>query len=453
MDKNTIWLNFLNLMRSKLTSLPFDTWFKGTKLHDLDNGVATIIVPMHVHKKHLKDNYYDMILAVFNEVTGTNFEFNFILEEESNNNKKKSDKNEENLGVPYNDPVKANLNSNYIFETFVIGESNFFAHAAAVSVAENPGKSYNPLFIYGNSGLGKTHLMHAIGNYIVKNTNKKVLYVTSEKFVSDFLNLTKRDSNGTNYDYIEFFKDKYRNIDVLIIDDIQMLSAAPASQQEFFHTFNDLYDDNKQIIISSDRSPDDLKLLEERLVTRFNWGLKVNIYPPDYNLRMDILKKKIGNRELGKPITDDVFEYIANNFQADVRQLEGALTRIYAYATMFNVSEINLDVAIEALKDYLNRSLSIKNDINRIQKIVAEYYKVKPDDLKANNRSSNIAYPRQVAMYLSRQLTDESFIKIGMEFGGKNHSTVIHACDKIEKDLKSSKELKNVIDNLIKQIK
>lgn len=453
MDKNTIWLNFLNLMRSKLTSLPYDTWFKGTKLHDLDNGIATIIVPMHVHKKHLKDNYYDMIVEVFNEVTGTNFEFNFILEEEINNDKKKSDKKEENIGVPYNDPVQANLNSNYIFETFVVGETNFFAHAAAVSVAENPGKSYNPLFIYGNSGLGKTHLMHAIGNYIVKNTNKKVLYVTSEKFVSDFLNLTKRDSNGTNYDYIEFFKDKYRNIDVLIIDDIQMLSAAPASQQEFFHTFNDLYDDNKQIIISSDRSPDDLKLLEERLVTRFNWGLKVNIYPPDYNLRMDILKKKIGNRELGKPITDDVFEYIANNFQADVRQLEGALTRIYAYATMFNVSEINLDVAIEALKDYLNRSLSIKNDINRIQKIVAEYYKVKPEDLKANNRSSNIAYPRQVAMYLSRQLTDESFIKIGMEFGGKNHSTVIHACDKIEKDLKKNKELKNVIDNLIKQIK
>lgn len=453
MDKDTIWLNFLNLIRGKLTSLPFDTWFKGTKLHELDDGIATVIVPMHVHKKHLKDNYMDMIVETFNEVTGTNFEFNFILEEEINIKSKAIHKEDESLGVPYNDPIQANLNTKYIFDTYIVGESNFFAHAAAVSVAENPGKSYNPLFLYGNSGLGKTHLMHAIGNYIVKNTNKKVLYVTSEKFVSDFLNLTKRDSNGTNYDYIEFFKDKYRNIDVLIIDDIQMLSGAPASQQEFFHTFNDLYDDNKQIIISSDRSPDDLKLLEERLVTRFNWGLKVNIYPPDYNLRMDILKKKMGNRELGKPITDDVFEYVANNFQADVRQLEGALTRIYAYATMFNVSEINLDVAIEALKDYLNKSLSLKNDINRVQKIVAEYYKVKVDDLKANNRSSNIAYPRQVAMYLSRKLTDESFIKIGMEFGGKNHSTVIHACDKIEQDIKENKELKNVIENLIKQIK
>lgn len=452
MDKDSLWLSFLNLMRSKLTSLPFDTWFKGTKLDELKDGVARVIVPMHVHKKHLSDNYLDMIVETFNEVTGTNFEFEFILEEEVNS-KTKNMVDTDSIGVPYNDPVQANLNTKYIFDTFIVGESNFFAHAAAVSVAENPGKAYNPLFIYGNSGLGKTHLMHAIGNYIIKNTNKKVLYVTSEKFVSDFLNLTKRDSNGTNYDYIEFFKNKYRNIDVLIIDDIQMLGGAPASQQEFFHTFNDLYDDNKQIIISSDRSPDDLKLLEDRLVTRFNWGLKVNIYPPDCTLRMDILKKKMINKELGKPITDDVLEYIANNFQTDVRQLEGALTRIYAYATMFNVDEINLDIAIEALKDYLNKSLTLKNDINRIQKIVAEYYKVRVDDLKNAKRNNNIVYPRQVAMYLCRNLTDESFIKIGMEFGGKNHSTVIHACDKIENDIKNNKEIKNIIDNLIKQIK
>jgi len=450
-DKDTIWANFLNLVRSKLTSLPFETWFKGTKLYELDDGIAKVIVPMHVHKKHLTDNYMDIIVETFNEVTGTNFEFSFLLEDEIN--KKIKPIVTDDIGVPYNDPIQANLNTKYIFDNFIVGESNFFAHAAAVSVAENPGKSYNPLFIYGNSGLGKTHLMHAIGNYIVKNTNKKVLYVTSEKFVSDFLNLTKRDSNGTNYDYIEFFKDKYRNIDVLIIDDIQMLSGAPASQQEFFHTFNNLYDDNKQIIISSDRSPDDLKLLEDRLVTRFNWGLKVNIYPPDYALRMDILKKKIGTRELGKPMTGDVIEYIANNFQTDVRQLEGAVTRIYAYSTMFNVSEINLDVAIEALKDYLNKSLSLKNNIARIQKIVAEYYKVRIDDLKSAKRNNNIVYPRQIAMYLSRKLTDESFVKIGMEFGGKNHSTIMHACDKIEHDIKSNKDIKNIVDNLTAQIK
>lgn len=451
MDKENIWVQFLTNVRSKITSLPFETWFKGTKLYDLANGKAKVIVPMHVHKKHLIDNYLDLIKESFNEVTGTNFEFDFILEEELTLKKKNND--EQLIGVPFNDPIQANLNPKYTFDTFIVGESNFFAQAAAVSVAENPGKAYNPLFIYGNSGLGKTHLMHAVGNYIVKNSNKKVLYVTSEKFVSDFLNLTKRDSNGTNYDYIDFFKDKYRNIDVLIIDDIQLLSGAPASQQEFFHTFNELYDDSKQIIISSDRSPDDLKLLEDRLITRFNWGLKVNIFPPDYELRMDILKKKICNKDMAKPLKNEVLEYIANNFQADIRQLEGALTRLYAYATMFNVKEINLEVAIEALKEYINKSISSKNDLNRIQKIVAEYYKVRLEDLKSTKRNGNIIFPRQVAMYLCRQLTDDSYIKIGMEFGGKNHSTIIHACDKIEKELKNNKELKIVIDKLIKQIK
>jgi chromosomal replication initiator protein len=450
MDQQNLWTKFLDLIKNKIAPLSFDTWFKDTKIYEINDGTAKVMVPMHVHKKHLTDNYLELITETFNEVTGTNFDFEFILEEEINEKKKI---NTDDIGVPFNNPVQANLNTNYLFENFIVGESNYFAHAAAVSVAENPGKSYNPLFIYGNSGLGKTHLMHAVGNYIIKNTNKKVLYVTSEKFISDFLNLNKKDNTGTNFDYIDYFKNKYRNIDVLIIDDIQFLSGAPATQQEFFHTFNDLYEDNKQIIISSDRSPDDLKLLEDRLITRFNWGLKVNIFPPDYKLRLDIIKKKLGTREQGKPISNDVLEYIANNFQADVRQLEGALTRIYAYATMFNVKEINLEVAVEALKDYLNKSISIKNDIHKIMKVVAEYYKINVEELKAKNRSAKIALPRQIAMYLARILTDESYPRIGMEFGGKNHSTVIHAYEKILKDLKNNNNLKNVIDSLIKEIK
>jgi chromosomal replication initiator protein len=450
MDQQNLWTKFLDLIKNKIAPLSFDTWFKDTKIYEINDGTAKVMVPMHVHKKHLTDNYLELITETFNEVTGTNFDFEFILEEEINEKKKI---NTDDIGVPFNNPVQANLNTNYLFENFIVGESNYFAHAAAVSVAENPGKSYNPLFIYGNSGLGKTHLMHAVGNYIIKNTNKKVLYVTSEKFISDFLNLNKKDNTGTNFDYIDYFKNKYRNIDVLIIDDIQFLSGAPATQQEFFHTFNDLYEDNKQIIISSDRSPDDLKLLEDRLITRFNWGLKVNIFPPDYKLRLDIIKKKLGTREQGKPISNDVLEYIANNFQADVRQLEGALTRIYAYATMFNVKEINLEVAVEALKDYLNKSISIKNDIHKIMKVVADYYKINVEELKAKNRSAKIALPRQIAMYLARILTDESYPRIGMEFGGKNHSTVIHAYEKILKDLKNNNNLKNVIDSLIKEIK
>lgn len=450
MDKQNLWHNFLNIIKNKIAPLSFDTWFKDTTLYELTEGAATILVPMHIHKKHLTDNYLELISETFNEVTGTNFDFEFLLQEELESS---NIVDTDNIGVPFNNPIQANLNVNYLFENFIVGESNFFAHAAAVSVAENPGKAYNPLFIYGKSGLGKTHLMHSIGNYIAKNTNKSILYVTSEKFISDFLNLNKRDTNGTNFDIVEQFKNKYRNIDVLIIDDIQFLSGAPATQQEFFHTFNNLYEDNKQIIISSDRSPDDLKLLEDRLITRFNWGLKVNIFPPDFSLRMDILRRKIGNREQGKPLNVEVLDYIANNFQSDVRQLEGALTRIYAYATMFNVKEITLDVAIEALKDYLNKAISIKNDIQKIQNVVADYYKINIDDLKSKKRDNKFAYPRQIAMYLSRILTDESYPRIGLEFGGKNHSTVIFAFDKINKELKINNNLKILIDNLIKQIK
>jgi len=450
LKQENMWLNFLNIIKNKIAPLSYDTWFKDTKLHDIIDGKIIIIVPMNIHKKHLNDNYIDIITETLNEVTGTNFNIEFILEEDIL--KKENNNDELELGVPFNNPEKANLNTNYLFDNFIVGESNYFAHAAAVSVAENPGKAYNPLFIYGNSGLGKTHLMHAIGNYIIKNTNKSVLYVTSEKFISDFLNLNKKDHNGTNFDYIDYFKNKYRNIDVLIIDDIQFLSGAPATQQEFFHTFNNLYEYNKQIIISSDRSPDDLKLLEERLITRFNWGLKVNIFPPDYKLRTDILKRKLSNMKCGKPFNNDVLEYIANNFQSDVRQLEGALTRIFAYATMFNVNEINLEIAIEALKDYLNKSISIKNDIQKIQKIIANYYKISIEDLKSKKRNTNIAYPRQIAMYLSRILTDESYIRIGMEFGGKNHATVIHAYEKINNEINKNQNLKNLIDNLIKQI-
>ena len=450
MNKEVIWDNFLNNIKNKISPLSFETWFKETKIHEINDGVIIIIVPMHIHKKHLTDNYLDIIIKIFNDITGTNFEIEFLLEEEL---EKKKNIKIETSGVPYNSPAKANININYLFDNFIVGESNFFAHAAAVSVAENPGKAYNPLFIYGNSGVGKTHLMHAIGNYIIKNTNKKVLYVTSEKFISDFLNLNKRDSNGTNFDYMDYFKDKYRNVDVLIIDDIQFLSGATATQQEFFHTFNHLYYENKQIIISSDRPPEELKVLEERLITRFNWGLKVNIMPPDYKLRLDILKRKLSNIKHGKPFSNEVLEYITNNFQSDVRQLEGALTRVFAYATMFNVNEINLEVAIEALKDYLNKTIVTKNNIQRIQKVVADYYKINIEDLKSKKRNIKIAYPRQISMYLSRILTDESYIKIGMEFGGKNHATVIHAFEKIKKDLKNNTNLKNIIDDLIKQIK
>jgi chromosomal replication initiator protein len=450
MDEITLWNNFLDLIKNKLTSISYDTWFGETKLYKIDNKKAVVIVPMQLHKKNLVENYLPLITESFNSLTGTNFEFEFLLEEELN---EKTKNIPEESGVPFNNPIQANLNPNYTFDTFVVGTTNRLAFTAAFAVAERPGKAYNPLFLYGSSGLGKTHLMQAIGNYIIKTSNKKVLYVTSERFKSDFVGVNKKGENESNIDSVSNFKEKYRNIDILIIDDIQFLANATQSQQEFFHTFNELHQEGKQIIISSDRSPDDLKLLEERLRTRFNWGLAVNIFPPDYELRMEILKKKLSVHELAKPLSEDVIEFIANNCASDVRKLEGALNRLFAYTAMFNRENIDLAVAIEALNDYLNSTCYIKNSIQKIQKIICDFYSISMEDLNSKKRTNAIAFPRQIGMYLSRNLTEESFPRIGMEFGGRDHTTVMHACDKIEKEIKKNKEFKVIIEQLKSKLK
>ena len=298
MNVEILWSNLLSQIKDELTSLSYNTWFADTELYKLDNGKAYIVVPMPIHKKHLIDNYAELISNKLSEITGAPYELNLLLKEEIETEIKEKEESKDNIiieerVVTNNYNVNSNLNKKYVFDNFIVGNSNKFAHAAALSVAENPGNMYNPLFLYGNSGLGKTHLMHAIGNFIVENSNKKVLYVTSEQFRQDFVKANRKDDKGTNFNYIDFFKNKYRNIDVLIIDDIQFLGGASQSQQEFFHTFNNLYNDSKQIIVSSDRSPEDLKQLEDRLRTRFCWGLTVNIFPPEFTLRTEILKKKI----------------------------------------------------------------------------------------------------------------------------------------------------------------
>lgn len=456
MDLKVLWNKFLETVKQEVSSISYNTWFAETELHDMNNGKARVIVPMPIHKKHLSDSYKEMATRIFNEITGSNFEFEFLLKDEIDDDNSSNVQKEppiEEVGVPYNNQIASNLKPNYTFDTFIVGNSNKFAHAAALSVAENPGKMYNPLFIYGSSGLGKTHLMHAIGNYIVQNSNKKVLYVTCEQFRDDFIGISRRmEENGNNFDYVDYFKNKYRNIDVLMIDDIQFLGGATSTQQEFFHTFNTLYSDNKQIVITSDRSPDDLKLLEDRLRTRFCWGLTVDIYPPDFELRINILKKKIAGGAINQEIPDNVIEYIASNMGSDVRQLEGSINRLLAYSTIMGGSKIDLDLAIEALKDYTNTGISEKNNIRKIQKAVAEYFQISVDDMKSKKRSANLAFPRQVAMYLCRKLTDESFPKIGTEFGGKDHSTVMHSCDKIEAEMKVNKELVKTIENIKKTI-
>ena len=447
MDINNLWNTFLLKIKENVSPMSYDTWFGDTKLLELADNKAKIIVPMHVHKKHLKENYNDLMLNIFNEITGSNFQFDFITEEE---HKENIVIDTDIVGVPSNN-AETNLNGNYTFENFVVGDSNKFAHATALVVAEKPGTMYNPLFIYANSGLGKTHLMHSIGNYIVKNSKKRVLYITSEKFITDFIGITRKNEN--NLDDIANFKKKYRDVDILMIDDIQYLGSASQTQQEFFNTFNDLYSNNKQIIISSDRSPDDLKLLEDRLRTRFNWGLTIDILPPDFKLRKDIINKKLESNGMLDSFPDDVKDFIANNCVTDIRKIEGAITRVVAYATMMNGSIINMELAEEALKDSFSKCILSKNKVDQVQQLVANHYNISVDELKGKKRTSHISNARQIAMYICRKFLEESFPKIGIEFGGKDHSTVIHSVDKITDELKSNPQLEIEIQKIISLIK
>ena len=449
MELDNMWSVFLSKIEKKLKPVLFETWFKDTKLIDLNNDFAVVLVPLEVQKKHLKDNYNDIIKETFMEVTGSIFKFEYVTEDDVN-----TKKNEKETQIKENNDsiFESGLDSKYTFDNFISGESNKFAKAIGLAVAEKPGAMYNPLFIYGGSGLGKTHLMHAIGNYIVNTSNKKVLYITSEKFVDDFLNIYRRNETS-NFKAIDSFKKKYRDVDVLMIDDIQYLEIASKTQQEFFNTFNELHTKNKQIIISSDRSPDDLKKLEDRLRTRFNWGLTIDILPPDLNLRLAILDNKIKSHEVSSFVPDEVKEYIANNCTTDIRKLEGALTRVFAYATIMNGSEITLELAVEALKDYIGKNVISKNKIDQVINLVANNYNISVEDIKSKKRLKKIAVPRQIGMYICRIHLKESLPKIGSAFGGKDHTTVMHSVNKIKRELKKDKNLEIEISKIINLIK
>lgn len=449
MDINNIWNSFLEKMQDTLTPVLYDMWFSETKLIELNQEYAKILVPMPLHKKHLKENYIDIIEKTFSDVTGSIFKFEFVTEDDINDN---NIIDIDEIGVPENAIFQSNLDPKYTFENFISGTSNKFAKATALAVAEQPGSMYNPLFIYGKSGLGKTHLMHAIGNYIKENSRKKVLYVTTDTFVNDFLKIYRKNENENNFDTIDDFKNKYRNVDVLMIDDIQYLEIAQKTQQEFFNTFNDLYTNNKQIIIASDRSPDDLKKLEERLRTRFVWGLIVDILPPDYQLRMNIIDKKIEGNNLDTFFPQDVKEYIANNCTSDIRKLEGAITRVIAYSAIMNGSDITLELAMDALKDYFGVRLIAKNKVEQVQNVVAHNYNINIDDLRSKRKSNDIAIPRQIAMYICRIYLKESLPKIGAEFGGKDHTTVMHAVNKIKKEIETNDQLNIEINKIIHQL-
>ena len=446
MDINNIWTTFLKRIEASVQPMAYTTWFKETKLISLKDNKAIVQVPMEIHKKHLKESYNDIIEEIFTDITGTNFQMEYYLPNELSSNVEIPNETSENV------EFETNLNPNYTFETFIVGESNKFAQAMALAVAERPGFVYNPLFLYSSSGLGKTHLMHAIGNYVHNNSKKRVLYVTSEKFVNDFLELYKKNKDENNFEYVDNFKKKYRNVDVLLIDDIQYLETASKTQQEFFHTFNELHQQNKQIVIASDRSPDDFQKLEERLKTRFSWGMTINIFPPDMNLRLSIIERKLEAQQITN-FPNDVKEYIASICTSDIRKLEGAISRVLAYATIMNGSDITLDLALEALRDFIGKNVISRNKIEQVQKIVATKYNLTLEDIKGKKRNANITMPRQIAMYICRNVLNEPLMKIGIEFGGKDHTTVMHSVNKIEKELKNDSKLEMEINSIVNNLK
>lgn len=453
MDKVKIWNDFINELKNKVSDVTFNTWFINLKLLTINDKDIVIIVPYSVHKNHIINNYMDIIDEIFLNITGKNLNIVFCLEGEYKEN---TLDNIEKIGLDdsvienFVEARKTNLNPKYTFDNFVVGDSNRFAFSSCLSVAQNPGKLYNPLFLYGKSGLGKTHLMHAIGNYIVQNTNLRVLYITTDEFMNEFISITRDSGNKEdNFNYIDIFKEKYRDVDVLMIDDIQFLGSANATQQEFTNTFNSLYYKEKQIIICSDRSVDDLKMFADRLRTRFNWGLKAIISVPEFDLKVKIIKNKIKTSDLAIDLSEEIIDFMASNCGSDVRNLEGMITRLAAYSAICNIKNYTLETAMEALDEYVNgMGQYTVNSIGKIINIVSQYFKLTPDDLKGKKRSKDIANARMIAMYLCRILTDETYPRIGLEFGGRDHSTVIHAYEKINEDIKNNGELEKIISEL-----
>ena len=447
MKTDEIFKSFLAEIEKVVNPTTYNVWFKDLELIKMDDKLITIKVPLPVCKTALEGNHHELIEETLFSITGINYEFKFLTSDEIDNIVEETIEIVENNTniVEWN----TNLNPDRNFDNFVVGESNRLAFVSAMNVAQTPGTIHNPLFIYGRSGIGKTHLMHAIGNYITEHSNKKVLYTTSNDFVTEYSNISKIEKGSQSINYANNFKNKYRNVDVLIIDDIQFLVGAELTQQEFFHTFNALHQANKQIIISSDRSPDDLKKIEDRLRSRFTWGLPVDIYPPDFELRCEIIKQKINNTSIKDRVNRDVIEYIANACPNDVRHIEGTINRLLVFTALNLPEYINLDFAVEALNDYVNTNIYQENSISHIQKVVADYFKITVEDLKSKRRSNNIAKPRHIAMYLCRIETEENLAKIGLEFGGRDHSTVVASFEKIKKDLNSNDSL----NKMLKEIK
>ena len=430
------WQEALHLMKSQFTDVAYSTYIEPLKpLYIRDNHLY-LYSSDSFYKDTIEERYLYKITSSLRAVTLTDISVKLVINEAD---KKKSEKSS------FEHTYKSNLVSKYVFENFVKGKANELAYATAVAISRSPGKTtYNPLFLYGGVGLGKTHLMHSIGNYALsENADLKVLYCTTEEFTNELITSIRQNKN-------QEFRDKYREIDILLIDDIQFLTDKEGTQEEFFHTFNALYNANKQIVISSDQPPRDLKTLEDRLRSRFAWGVIVDITLPDFETRCAILEKKaeIDNIRIPK----EIINYIAKNVVSSIRDLEGALNKVMAYATLSN-TDINYETAQKALKDILHPNEKPEITVEFIQQVVANYFNITAEDICGKKRTQNITYPRQIAMYLSRKLINNSSLpKIGKAFGGRDHSTIIHGCDKIIELIENNAETRNIVIEIEKKL-
>jgi chromosomal replication initiator protein len=449
-----IWSKAREIIKQRLDNdQTYNIWFGPINFVSLSADNVVLEVPNKFFQGWLLDRYIPLIASSIKQVVGRELKVDFVIAEisESAAPKKNEPTTEKNQTKPFwpfartaeEAAKEIGLSPKYTFDSFVIGPSNRFAHAAAMAVADSPAKAYNPLFIYGGVGLGKTHLMHAIGQSALNKSQKsKVLYISSEEFTNQLISSIQNRST-------QKFREKYRNVDILLIDDIQFIAGKESTQEEFFHTFNALYVAHKQIVVTSDRPPKEIQSLEERLISRFEWGLVTDIQPPDFETRIAIIKKKSEKETIVLP--EDVFYFLAEKVKTNIRELEGALIRVVAYSKLIG-KEVSVDLAKEVLKDMIIEGEK-KITIDLIQKRVSDYFDIKLSDMRAKKRSKAIAYPRQVAMYLTRQLTDFSLPEIGDQFGGRDHTTVIHACEKIERDLKEKAGFRTMVDKLIQSIK
>ena len=438
-ELNDLLTKAKELLKEETTTISYETWIKILEIQSAENGHIVLLTSSNFQKNIVLSKYLDLLTNTFNYLTGRECTVSIVSREELEAASNNSDPNSSvNIEAPIN-YATTNLNLKYTFSSFVVGNNNRFAHAAALAVAEAPASSYNPLFIYGGVGLGKTHLMHAIGNEILRNNkNSKILYVTSEVFTNQLINAIK--DNTTDQ-----FRTKYRNIDVLLIDDIQFIAGKERIQEEFFHTFNTLYESGKQIILSSDKPPKDISLLEDRLKSRFEWGIIADISNPDYETRLAILRKKA---QLDNIIIDDeILTAIATRIDSNIRELEGTLNKIIATASLSPSKQITMEMTEKAINDIVSQQEKVIS-AEFIQETVAKYFNIDPQDLKGSKRSNDITFPRQIAMYLCRNVANMSLPQIGRDFGKRDHTTVMHACTKIEKDIKTNSNTKLIVESV-----